>query len=369
MSKRDYYETLEVSRSASAAELKKAFKKKAMKYHPDRNPDDAAADKKFKECAEAYDVLSDQQKKSAYDQYGHAGVDGMGGGPNFNDINVGDIFGDIFGDVFGTRSSSRGRSRRGQDLQYNLELSLKEAVLGTQKKIKIPSHKICHDCNGSGAAKGSSPITCMNCNGTGQVRMQQGFFSVQQTCSVCSGTGQVIKDKCRTCNGVGAIREEKTLSVNIPAGVDNGDKVRLSGEGEWEKNGQSGDLYVAISVKSNPVFEREGRDLYIEAPLDLMTSITGGSIKVPTIENFISLKIPAQTQTGKIFRIKGKGASSVRDSRRGDLLCRVIVETPSNLDKSQLKALNTFTKSLKTSKNYPIQESFIKSSSDIHKRD
>ena len=369
MSKRDYYETLEVSRSATTAELKKAFKKKAMKYHPDRNPDDPQADKKFKECAEAYDVLSDQQKKSAYDQYGHAGVDGMGGGPNFNDVNVGDIFGDIFGDVFGTRSSSRGRSRRGQDLQYNLDLSLKEAVLGTQTKIKIPSHTPCNICNSSGAAAGSSPSVCGRCNGAGQVRVQQGFFSLQQSCSSCEGTGQVIKDKCKLCNGIGATKEEKTLSVNIPSGVDNGDKVRLTGEGEWEKNGQSGDLYVAIRVMSNPIFEREGRDLYIEAPLDLMTSITGGSIKIPTIENFISLKIPAQTQTGKIFRIKGKGASSVRDTRRGDLLCRVIVETPSNLDKSQLKALKGFTESLKTSKNYPIQESFIKSSGDIHKND
>ena len=192
---------------------------------------------------------------------------------------------------------------------------------------------------------------------------------MQQTCSSCEGTGQVIKDKCKPCNGIGATKEEKTLSVNIPSGVDNGDKVRLTGEGEWEKNGQSGDLYVAIRVMSNPIFEREGRDLYIEAPLDLMTSITGGSIKIPTIENFISLKIPAQTQTGKIFRIKGKGASSVRDSRRGDLLCRVIVETPSNLDKSQLKALKGFTESLRASKNYPIQESFIKSSGDIHKND
>ena len=369
MSKRDYYEILEVSRSASTAELKKAFKKKAMKYHPDRNPDDPQADKKFKECAEAYDVLSDQQKKNAYDQYGHAGVDGMGGGPNFNDVNVGDIFGDIFGDVFGTRSSSRGRSRRGQDLQYNLDLSLKEAVLGTQTKIKIPSHTPCNSCDSSGAAAGSSPSVCGRCNGAGQVRVQQGFFSLQQSCSSCEGTGQVIKDKCKPCNGVGATKEEKTLSVNIPSGVDNGDKVRLTGEGEWEKNGQSGDLYVAIRVSSNPVFEREGRDLYIEAPLDLMTSITGGSIKVPTIENFISLKIPAQTQTGKIFRIKGKGASSVRDSRRGDLLCRVIVETPSNLDKSQLKALKSFTESLKTSTNYPIQESFIKASGNVHKND
>ena len=365
MPKRDYYETLEVSRGASENELKKAFKKKAMKYHPDRNPDNPEAADKFKEAAEAYDVLSDPQKKSAYDQFGHSGVEGMGGGaPNFNDININDIFGDIFGDVFGTRSQSR-RQRRGADLQYNIELSLKESVLGTQKKIKIPSDRECLDCHGTGAAKGSSPITCMNCNGTGQVRMQQGFFSIQQTCSVCSGTGQVIKDKCKTCGGVGAIKENKTLSVNIPAGVDNGDKVRLSGEGEWVKGGQSGDLYVAIRVIENPIFERDGRHLYIEAPIPFDISVVGGSIKIPTLEKNISLKIPPNTQTGKVFRIKGKGASIVRDRRRGDILCRIVVETPSNLDRKQIKLLDEFNKSLKQSKNYPGTDSFLRVISKI----
>ena len=365
MSKRDYYETLEVSRDASTSELKKAFKKKAMKFHPDRNPDNPQAAEKFKEAAEAYDVLSDPQKKSAYDQFGHSGVEGRGGGgPNFNDVNINDIFGDIFGDVFGTRSQSR-RQRRGSDLQYNLDLSLKEAVLGIQKKIKIPSYRECHDCNGSGAAKGSSPVTCMNCNGSGQVRMQQGFFSVQQTCSVCSGTGQVIKDKCRTCSGVGAIKENKTLSVNIPAGVDNGDKVRLSGEGEWQKGGQSGDLYVAIRVNEDPIFERDGRHLYIEAPIPFEVSVIGGSIKIPTLEKTISLKIPSNTQTGKVFRIKGQGAAMVRDSRRGDILCRVVVETPSNLNKEQTKLLNELSKSLDQSKNYPGTDIFLKAISKI----
>ena len=364
MSKRDYYDILEVSRNASAGELKKAFKKKAMKYHPDRNPDNPEAAKKFKEAAEAYDVLSDSQKKSAYDQFGHSGVEGMGGGPNFNDININDIFGDIFGDVFGTRSQSR-RQRRGSDLQYNLDLSLKEAVLGTTKKIKIPSHKTCQDCNGNGAAKGSSPINCPNCNGAGQVRMQQGFFSVQQTCSPCSGTGQVIKDKCRTCRGVGAVKKNKTLSVNIPSGVDNGDKVRLSGEGEWMKGSKSGDLYVAIRVTNNYLFERDGRDLYIETPIPFETSVIGGSIKIPTLENTISLKIPPNTQTGKVFRIKGKGASIVRDRRRGDILCRVVVETPSNLDKKQIKLLDEFTKSLNQSKNYPGTDTFLEAVSKI----
>ena len=364
MSKRDYYEILGVSRDSSASELKKAFKKKAMKYHPDRNPDNPDAAQKFKEAAEAYDILSDSQKKSAYDQFGHSGVEGMGGGPNFNDVNINDIFGDIFGDVFGTRSQSR-QQRRGSDLQYNLELSLKEAVLGTQKKIKIPSHRECNDCVGSGAAKGSSPIACMNCNGNGQVRMQQGFFSVQQTCSVCAGTGQVIKEKCKTCRGAGAIKDDKTLSVNIPAGVDNGDKVRLSGEGEWMKGGQTGDLYVAIRVIDNPIFERDGRHLYIEVPIPFDVSVIGGSIKIPTLENNISLKIPSNTQTGKVFRIKGKGASIVRDRRRGDILCRVIVETPSNLSKKQIEALNDFRNSLDIEKNYPGSNTFSEAISKI----
>ena len=365
MSKRDYYETLEVSRDASSNELKKAFKKKAMKYHPDRNPDNPEAAEKFKEAAEAYDVLSDPQKKTAYDQFGHSGVEGMGGGgPNFNDININDIFGDIFGDVFGTRSQSR-RQRRGSDLQYNLDLDLKDAVLGIQKKIKIPSHTQCSDCSGSGAEKGSSPITCSNCGGSGQIRMQQGFFSVQQTCSVCSGNGQVIKNLCKTCRGAGAIKDNKTLSVNIPAGVDNGDKVRLSGEGEWMKGGQSGDLYVAIRVNNDPIFERDGRHLYIEAPIPFEISVTGGSIKIPTLEKSISLKIPANTQTGKVFRIKGKGASVVRDRRRGDILCRVVVETPSNLNKDQMKLLNQLSASLDKSKNYPGTDTFLKAISKI----
>ena len=364
MSKRDYYEILEVSRDCSQAELKKAFKKKAMKFHPDRNPDNPEAAKKFKEAAEAYDVLSDLQKKSAYDQFGHSGVEGMGGGQNYSDVNINDIFGDIFGDVFGTRSQSR-RQRRGSDLQYNIELSLKEAVLGVQKKIKVPSHRECPDCNGSGAAKGSSPVTCHNCNGTGQVRMQQGFFSVQQTCSVCSGTGQIIKDKCRTCGGVGAIKENKTLSVNIPAGVDTGDKVRLSGEGEWMKGGQSGDLYVAIRVIDDPIFERDGRELYIEAPVPFDISVIGGAINIPTLENTISLKIPPQTQTGKIFRIKGKGASIVRDKRRGDILCRIVVETPANLDNKQMNLLKELSDSLDRSKNYPGTDTFNKAISKL----
>jgi molecular chaperone DnaJ len=366
MSQRDYYEVLGVSQSASGPELKKAFKKLAMKYHPDRNPDDPEADKKFKEAAEAYEILSDPDKKASYDQFGHAGVQGMGGGSGggFQDFNVGDIFGDIFGDVFGGRGSSR-RSARGQDLQYNIDLSLKEAILGIKKTIKIPVNKSCEDCSGSGAKPGSSPIPCSQCNGVGQVRMQQGFFSVQQPCNACRGEGQIIKDHCGSCRGAGVNEETKSLSVSIPAGVDNGDKVRLSGEGSAARGGPAGDLYVAIQVIANNIFERDGRDLYFEAPIPFDIAILGGSINIPGIESKIALKIPAYTQTGKIFRIKGKGASSVRDSRRGDILCRVVVETPSNLDKNQIKLLNEFTSALNHQKNYPGTESFLKASQKI----
>ena len=336
MSKRDYYETLEVSRDASSNELKKAFKKKAMKYHPDRNPDNPEAAEKFKEAAEAYDVLSDPQKKSAYDQFGHSGVEAMGGGgPNFKDININDIFGDIFGDVFGTRSQSR-RQRRGSDLQYNLDLTLKEAVLGVQKKIKIPSHRECPDCHGSGAAKGTSPVTCMNCNGTGQVRMQQGFFSVQQTCSVCSGTGQVIKDKCRTCNGVGAIKENKTLSVNIPSGVDNGDKVRLSGEGEWAKGGQSGDLYVAVHVTNHEKFERVASDIYSTEDINIAQAVLGDNIVVETLDGDVELKIPPGIQSGKKLRLNDKGMVSIgRNNRRGSHIITINIAIPKDLSSDQ----------------------------------
>ena len=368
MSQRDYYEVLGVSQAASGPELKKAFKKLAMKYHPDRNPDDPQADLKFKEAAEAYEVLSDSEKKSTYDQYGHAGVQGMNGGAGggFQDFDVGDIFGDIFGDVFGGRRSSSRRSARGQDLQYNIDLSLKEAILGVKKTIKIPVHKSCGDCSGSGAKAGSSSIKCSQCTGQGQVRMQQGFFSVQQPCNACRGEGQVIKDPCVACRGAGVTEETKSLSVSIPAGVDNGDKVRLTGEGSATRGGSPGDLYVAIQVNLNNIFERDGRDLYFEVPIPFEIAILGGTINVPGLDSKIALKIPAYTQTGKIFRIKGKGASSVRDSRRGDLMCRVIVETPVNLSNAQLKIFKDFTNSIESNKHHPMKESFNKSADLFH---
>ena len=363
MSKRDYYDILGVSKNASDSELKKAFKKLAMKHHPDRNPDDDSAAEKFKEAAEAYDVLSDPQKKSTYDQFGHAGVQGMGGGPNFNDMNfsdIGDIFGDIVGDIFGGGRSSGRRVRRGQDLQYNLNLSLKDAVLGTKIKIKVPVQSKCNDCSGTGAKPGTKPKVCPTCGGTGQVRMQQGFFSLQQTCGTCGGTGQVISEYCSTCSGKGTVEKVKTLSVNIPAGVDTGDRVRLSGEGNWARDAQPGDLYVAVRVDDHPILERDGKDLYIETPIPFHKAITGGSIEIPSLEKNISLKIPPYTQTGKIFRINGKGASHIRSRGRGDLLCRVIIEIPSSLDKKQLKALEEFSKLTEERKNFPGTDQFQK---------
>lgn len=340
MSKRDYYEVLGVDTNASDAELKKAYRRLAMKHHPDRNPDNADAEAHFKEAKAAYEVLSDPQKRAAYDQFGHAGVEqgaGMGGGGG----GFGDIFGDVFGDIFGG-GGRQGRERvfRGSDLRYNLEMSLEDAVHGTSVKIKIPSMVECKKCHGSGAKKGSSPSTCGTCQGVGQVRMQQGFFSLQQTCPSCHGTGKVISDPCDACHGEGRIQEYKTLSVKVPAGVDTGDRIRLSNEGEAGQNGgPPGDLYVHVQVKEHKLFTREGSDLFCEMPIKVTTAALGGSLDVPTLDGRVSLKIPAGTQTDKMFRIKGKGVRSVRGGGEGDLLCRVIVETPVKLSSRQKEIL------------------------------
>ncbi|MCG8379638.1 MAG: molecular chaperone DnaJ [Proteobacteria bacterium] len=353
--KRDYYDVLGVSKNADEAELKKAYRRLAMKYHPDRNEGDAKAEEKFKEAKEAYDVLSDGQKRAAYDQFGHAGVDtsaagagGFGQGAGF-----GDIFDSVFGDIFGA-GGGRGGSRvyRGADLRYNLELSLEDAVSGTTVKIRIPKMVECGTCKGSGAKKGSSPVNCPTCDGHGQVRMQQGFFSVQQTCPQCRGQGKIINDPCNTCRGQGRVRDNKTISVKVPEGVDNGDRIRLSGEGEaGENHGPAGDLYVHISVKDHPIFVREGTDLYCDVPISFATAALGGELEVPTLDGKVKLKIPPETQSGKLFRLRSKGVRSVRSSSKGDLLCRVMVETPVKLNSKQKELLKQLEESMKSAGN------------------
>ncbi len=352
MAKQDYYELLGVAKNASDAEIKKAFKRLAMKYHPDRNPDDSEAEAKFKEAKEAYDVLSDAQKRAAYDQFGHAGVDpsagagaGFGGGANFSDI-----FGDVFSDIFsgGGRGGGGGqRAYRGSDLRYRLDLDLEDAVAGTTVKIKVPSMVPCTECDGSGAKKGSSPSTCTTCGGHGQVRMQQGFFSVQQTCPRCHGTGKMIGDPCGKCHGQGRVKETKTLSVKVPAGVDIGDRIRLSGEGEaGENGGPPGDLYVEINVKPHPIFTREESNLHSEVPISFVAAALGGELEVPTLNGKVKLKIPPETQSGSVFRLRGKGVKQVRGGATGDLMCRVMVETPVKLTGQQKELLQQFQASL-----------------------
>jgi molecular chaperone DnaJ len=354
MAQRDYYEVLGVSKSASQEDIKKAYRKLAMKYHPDRNPDDASAKEKFQECQEAYNILSDEQKRATYNQFGHAGVNqgpqggpGAGGFGGFEDM-FGDIFGDIFSQAGGRGGRGRGgqqRAHRGSDLKYDITLTLEEAVHGVTKKITIPSWVPCKTCEGTGAKKGTKPVTCKTCAGMGQVRMQQGFFSVTQTCPTCHGQGQTIGEPCPPCHGQGRTQETKTLSVNIPAGIDNGDRIRLSGEGEaGMMGGPAGDLYVEAHITPHPIFEREGTNLYCEIPVSYSTVVLGGDIEVPTIDGKVKLKIPAETQSGKLFRLRGKGVKGLRSSTMGDLMCRVMVETPINLTAAQkdlLKQLET----------------------------
>ncbi len=352
MSKRDYYEVLGVAKNASEAELKKAFKRMAMKYHPDRNPGDKEAEDKFKEAREAFDVLSDPQKRAAYDQFGHAGVSGgpgFGAGAAAGGFSFSDIFGDVFSDIFGGAGGPGrgGRAFRGADLRYNLDLTLEEAVAGTTVKIRVPTLVVCAECGGTGARKGSSPVTCTTCGGHGQVRMQQGFFSVQQTCPRCHGSGQMITDPCIVCAGQGREQQHKTLSVKVPAGVDTGDRIRLAGEGEaGEQGGPAGDLYVQIRVKEHAIFVRDGSDLHCEVPIDFVSAALGGELEVPALDGKVMLKIPPETQSGKLFRLRGKGVKPVRGGATGDLLCRVAVETPVNLNARQREILEEFRGSL-----------------------
>ena len=321
MSQRDYYEVLGVDKSADEAKVKKAYKRLAMKFHPDRNADDkATAETKFKEVRKAYDVISNPQKRQAYDQFGHAGVEqGAGGGGNpFGGGGFGDIFGDIFG---GGRSTP---DNRGSDLRYDLEIELTQAVKGDTVKIRVTKNDGCDTCDGTGAKPGTSVKTCVTCHGSGQVQMQQGFFAVQRPCHQCNGTGDQIESPCGTCRGQGVVRKQKTLSVKIPAGVDTGNRIRLSGEGEAGlRGGQTGDLYVQIHVKEHDIFQREGNDLYCEVPIDFATSALGGSIEVPTLDGKLKINIPAGTQSAKLFRLRGKGVPAIRHGGTGDLLCQV----------------------------------------------
>ena len=350
MSKRDYYQVLGVPRNASDEDLKKAYRRLAMKFHPDRNPNDREAEEKFKEAKEAYDILGDAQKRAAYDQFGHAGLDAArGAGAGFNPADAfGDIFGDVFGDIFGGgRRGGRSGAFRGADLRYELPLDLEQAVFGASVEIEVPTVVECEECHGSGAAKGHEPKTCETCRGAGQVRVTQGPFTVQQTCPRCRGRGSVVTRPCGACQGQGRVRRNRTLSVKVPAGVDSGDRIRLSGEGEAGRNGgPAGDLYVEIAVREHPIFERDGAHLSCEVPTSFVTAALGGSIDVPTLDGHVSLKIPPETQSGRVFRLRDKGVRPVRGGTTGDLFCRVVVETPVNLTEEQKTLLRKFEEAL-----------------------
>jgi len=351
MAKRDYYTVLGLNRDASEEDIKKAYRKLAMKFHPDRNPDDKTTEEKFKEAKEAYEVLTDARKRAAYDQFGHAGVDpsmgfgaagarGFGGPEGFGGF--ADAFGDIFGEIFGQSArGSRGNGAfRGADLRYNLDLSLEEAARGADVKIRIPTMETCETCHGSGAKPGTEPKTCPTCHGRGEVRVSQGFFSIQQTCPTCHGTGKIVPDPCMTCHGAGRIKKHKTLSVKIPAGVDQDDRIRLKDEGEGGTNGgPPGDLYVVINLKPHPMFQREGADLHCEMPISFATAALGGEIDIPTLDGHAKIKIPPETQTGQVFRLRNKGIRPVRGSVQGDLYCHLAVETPVRLTARQKELL------------------------------
>ena len=384
MSKKDFYETLGVSKTASDAELKKAYRKKAMKFHPDRNPGDKAAEVKFKELGEAYDALKDPQQRAAYDKFGHAAFEhgnpgaGAGAGGGFGGFGGGhhstadftDMFEDLFGDAFGGgrgRGQSAGaRSNRGSDLRYNLTISLNDAYNGKNVKVDIPTTVSCDICNGSGAKKGTSAKTCDTCGGHGEVRVQQGFFTMTRTCHSCAGRGKVIPTPCSKCRSTGVMEKQKTISVNIPKGVDEGTRIRLTGEGEAGKNGgQSGDLYIFIQLKRHQMFHREGPHIIIDMPLNFVDATLGGHIEVPTPDGKKArLKIPEGTQSGQQFRLRGKGMPEMNTSNHGDMFVNVLVETPTKLSKRQKELLTEF-KEESSDKNTPNQESFFEKAAKL----
>ncbi|KAB7738463.1 molecular chaperone DnaJ [Parvibaculum sedimenti] len=357
MSKRDFYEVLGAARNATADELKKAYRAKAKELHPDRNPGDAEAEAKFKELNEAYDVLKDEQSRAAYDQFGHAAFEGGGpgrGGPGGGfsgdfGASMSDIFDDLFGEFMGGRRGRRGGDggrTRGQDLRYNMEISLEEAFEGKKAQIRVPSSVACDTCNGSGAEPGSSPVTCTTCQGAGKVRATQGFFTVERTCPTCHGRGQTIEKPCKTCHGAGRVERERTLSVNIPAGVEDGTRIRLSGEGEAGMHGgPAGDLYIFLSTKPHPIFQRDGADLFCRVPISMATAALGGEIEVPTLNGKrVKVKIPEGSQTGRQFRLKDKGMPVLHSREIGDLYIQTTVETPVHLSKKQKELLREFEK-------------------------
>jgi molecular chaperone DnaJ len=365
MSKRDFYEVLGVPKNASDDEIKKAYRKLAMKFHPDRNQGDKAkeAEVKFKEVKEAYEMLSDGQKRAAYDQYGHAGVDpnmrgGPGGAEGFNGF--GEAFGDIFGDIFGQqrRGASGRQVYRGNDLSYALEITLEDAANGKDAQLRIPSWDECNTCHGTGAKPGTSAKTCTTCNGSGQVQMRQGFFSVQQTCPHCRGSGKIIPDPCNSCHGQGKIKSQKTLEVKIPAGIDDGMRIRSTGNGEPGTNGgPPGDLFIEIRIKKHDIFERDGDDLHCAVPISFTTAALGGEIRVPTLAGEAAIDIPEGTQNDKQFRLRGKGIKGLRASFPGDLYCHITVETPVKLTEHQRKLLKELDESLKQggNKHSPVE--------------
>jgi len=344
MAKRDYYEVLGVNRDADEEAVKRSYRKLAMKWHPDRNPDNPKAEEHFKEAKEAYEVLSDQQKRAAYDRYGHAGVDPTAaagaGGAGFGSF--AEAFGDIFSDIFGA-GRTRSSVYRGADLRYNLEITLEQAAHGTETKIRIPTSADCTSCEGTGAKPGTKPQTCATCGGQGQVRMQQGFFSIQQTCPRCHGSGKTIADPCSACGGAGRVKTHKTLAVKIPAGVDEGDRIRLAGEGEPGVNhGPPGDLYVQLHLKPHPIFQRGHDDLHCELPVSFTIAALGGELEIPTLDGSAKIRVPPETQSGKTFRLRGKGIKGVRSQAHGDLYCHLVIETPVNLTARQQELLREF---------------------------
>lgn len=348
MSKKDFYEILGTQKNASAADLKAAYRKLAMQYHPDKNQGNAEAEAKFKEINEAYDVLKDEQKRAAYDQYGHQAFEGGMGGAGAGGFDFSGNFADIFEDLFGGGGRRRGggqaQGQRGADLRYNLEITLEEAFAGKQQNISLTTAAACDTCNGSGAKPGTQPITCSTCGGAGKVRVQQGFFTIERTCATCHGQGKMIKDPCKTCAGSGRVRKEKKLNVNIPAGVDDGTRIRLSGEGEaGSRGGGNGDLYVFISVRPHKFFKRDGADLHAEVPIKMTTAALGGYVEVPTLGGGrVKVTIPEGTQSGHQFRLRGKGMPVLKQSYQGDMFIHIHVETPVKMNKQQKELLKQF---------------------------